>query len=223
MLAMSRIVQAHEREQLFTPAFLVSGAEREIAWAVTRRLPSKPLSVLGETLHLDSQLALVDNMFLYFDKMSMAASLEVRVPFMDHDVVSFCAALPDSRKVWRTRRKELLRRVSDGLVDDRIINKKKRGFFHSALDTWLRTHRETLFEPLLLDERARGRGLYREDAVRELIDSAGERGKKPSQRLFALLMLEKWMRFYVDSDGGGRRLARGEQLGLPERGPVGVA
>ena len=45
------------------------------------------------------RLALVDNMLLYFDKTSMAASLEVRVPFMDHDVVSFCMALPDSRRI----------------------------------------------------------------------------------------------------------------------------
>jgi asparagine synthase (glutamine-hydrolysing) len=72
-------------------------------------------------------MALVDNMFLYFDKMSMASSLEVRVPFVDHDVVAFCEQLPDSRKVWLLRRKELLRRASRGLVDDVVIDKKKAG------------------------------------------------------------------------------------------------
>ena len=71
-------------------------------------------------------------MLLYFDKMSMAESLEVRVPFMDHDVVSFCYALPDDRKVRLGNRKELLKRASRGLVDDEIIDKKKRGFFHWA-------------------------------------------------------------------------------------------
>jgi asparagine synthetase B (glutamine-hydrolysing) len=66
-------------------------------------LHGRRLSLLAETLHLDRRLALVDNMLLYFDKISMAASLEVRVPFMDHDVVSFCAALPDRRLVRGTR------------------------------------------------------------------------------------------------------------------------
>jgi hypothetical protein len=83
-------------------------------------------------------------MLLYFDKMSMAASLEVRVPFMDHDVVAFCSALPDARRVWLGRRKELLKRASRGLVDDAIIDKKKRGFFHAALGAWLRAHRDDL-------------------------------------------------------------------------------
>lgn len=205
MLAMSRIVQPHERAETFTPEFLDPGAERAIAAVVEQHLDSRPLSVLAETLHLDSRLALVDNMLLYFDKMSMAASLEVRVPFMDHDVVAFCTALPDERRVSRGRRKELLKRASRGLVDDRIIDKPKRGFFHSALGAWLRTHGDSLFAETLLDARARERGLYREDTVRALVDAAGQEGKKASQRLFCLLLLEKWQRLYVDADAPARR------------------
>ena len=98
----------------------------------------------------------MDNMLLYFDKISMAASLEVRVPFMDHDVVSFCSQLPDSRRVWRLRRKELLKRASRGLVEDAIIDKPKRGFFHSALGAWLEVHRDGLVPDTLLDEPCAG-------------------------------------------------------------------
>ncbi len=108
-------------------------------------------------------------MFLYFDKMSMATSLEVRVPFLDTELVSFCVALPDDRQVWLGRRKEMLRRASRGLVDPEIINKRKRGFFHSALGAWLRVHRDTLLSETLLDERALARGQYirrRQDAAR---------------------------------------------------------
>jgi asparagine synthase (glutamine-hydrolysing) len=164
-------------------------------------------SVLKETLYLDSRLALVDNMLLYFDKMSMAASLETRVPFLDHEVVELCAALPDSRLVRRAERKHILREVSRGLVDDAIIGKKKRGFFHSALNSWLRVHRDALFSDLLQDERTRARAQYSEGAVRELVATAGERGKTPGQTLFCLLLLEKWQRTFVDPDGPARRLS----------------
>ena len=71
-------------------------------------------------------------MFLYFDKMSMATSLEVRVPFADHDVVSFCYGLPDDRRMMRGRRKEILRQISRGILDDATIDKRKRGFFRAA-------------------------------------------------------------------------------------------
>jgi asparagine synthase (glutamine-hydrolysing) len=209
LLAMSRVVQAHEREELFTRDFLVPGAEEEIRRAVSQHLNGRRLSVLGETLHLDRRLALVDNMLLYFDKISMAASLEVRVPFMDHRVVSFCVALPDDRLIRGSRRKEILRQASRGLVDDAIIDKKKRGFFHSALGSWLRVHRESLFSELMLDERSRGRAHYRDGAVRELVAAAGEEGKKAGQRLFCLLLLEKWQRMFVDPDGRARRLSAG--------------
>ncbi|HKP89653.1 MAG TPA: asparagine synthase (glutamine-hydrolyzing) [Thermoleophilaceae bacterium] len=219
LLAMSRVVHPHERPQLFTDAFMQGDAESEIAAAIEQHAGSRRQSILGETLALDSRLALVDWMLLYFDKMSMAASLEVRVPFMDPEVVSFCSALPDSRRVWMTRRKELLKRASEGLVDRDIIRKKKRGFFRGALGTWLTIHRDTVFRDLLFDERTRARGLYRPEAVERLAAASGEQGIKASQRLFCLLMLEKWHRTFVDSDAPARRVARGEDLGLPARGP----
>jgi asparagine synthase (glutamine-hydrolysing) len=137
-------------------------------------------------------------MLLYFDKMSMAASLEVRVPFMDHELVEFCTALPDRAKVRRQRRKDILKEASRGLVEDAIIDKKKRGFFHSALGTWLRVQRESLVSDVLLDERTLDRGLFKPEVVRALVASGGEEGKKHSQRLFCLFLLEKWLRRFVD-------------------------
>jgi asparagine synthase (glutamine-hydrolysing) len=200
LLAMSRVVQPHERGLLLEPELLQDGAEEEIAAVVTRQLPPSRLSPLGETLHLDTRLALVDNMLLYFDKMSMAASLEVRVPFMDIDVVEFCWRLPDARRVWRGHRKELLKRASRGLVEDAIIDKPKRGFFHSALGAWLTVHRDALVRETLLDGRATERGQFRPGAVEALVTSAGHGDKKADQRLFCLLLLERWQRMFVDGE-----------------------
>ncbi len=116
LLAMSRVLQRSQRESLLEPMFRVTAAESEIRDAVARHVPPADLSVLTQTLYLDTRLALADQLFLYFDKMSMANSLEVRVPFTDHDLVSFCLSLPDRRRIWLLRRKELLRRATRGLL-----------------------------------------------------------------------------------------------------------
>ncbi len=195
MLAMSRVVQPRERLALFTPEFLTATD----VGAPVRDYDLSGRSALTQTLYLDGRLALVDNMLLYFDKMSMATSLEVRVPFLDHDVVSFCLALPDSRKVRRGNRKELLKRVSRGLVADEIVDRRKRGFFRSALGAWLQAQRGGLLEETLLDPRTAARGLYREDEVRRLLKVSGGGDIKADQRLFCLFLLERWMREWVDA------------------------
>lgn len=164
--------------------------------------------MLGETLYLDSRVLLVDNMLLYFDKASMAESLEVRVPFLDHDVVSFCCSLPDSRRVRLGNRKALLKMAARGLVEDAIIDRPKRGFFHSALGTWLEVQREDLLAETLRDRRSRERGLFRGEEVERLLGRAGGEGKKASQRLFCLFLLERWLRQWVDADAPGRRPSR---------------
>ena len=208
-LAMSRVLQSGERRQLLSPGFRSDSAEFDISDAVLSRLPAGRQGPLASTLVVDTRLALPDNMLLYFDKLSMASSLEVRVPFMDHDVVAFCAGLRDDRRVHRFRRKELLRRVSRGLVDDAIIDKPKRGFFHSALGAWLSAHRDGLVTETLLDGRAFDRGQYDPDAVRGLV--ASSEGKKANQVLLSLLMLERWQRLFVDGDAAFRN--EGQQLG----------
>ncbi len=207
LLAMSRVVQGSERSVLFGDAVLQTGGESAIVEAVAQHLDARAHSPLTEVLHLDANLALVDNMLLYFDKLSMAASLEVRVPFLDHDLVSFCYALPDNRRVRLTRRKELLKRASAGLVDARIINKKKRGFFRAGLGAWTKLHRSDLMAGVLLDSRAVQRELFQPDAVRSLLATAGEGGVGADQRLFSMFLLELWHRCYVDGDGAGRPAA----------------
>ncbi len=196
MLAMSRVVQPRERLALFTPEFLRG---TEVGEPVRRHGALPDRSTLTQTLYLDARLALVDKMLLYFDKMSMATSLEIRVPFMDHDVVSFCLALPDSRKIRFGNRKELLKRVSRGLIDDEIIDKRKRGFFRSALGTWLRAQNGGRLDETLLDPRTAERGLYRTAEVERLLRNAGEGGTRADERLFSLFLLERWMRDWVDS------------------------
>ena len=205
LLQMSRVVLEGQRRALLSPEFRNAEAEHELRQVVYDRVSGRPGSVLRETLFLDTKLALVDLMFLYFDKMSMATSLEVRVPFADHDVVSFCMSLPDDRRITRGRRKEILRRISRGLLDDATIDKKKRGFFRAASSTWLDTHRDGIVRDALLDERARGRGIFAPGAVEGLIAQSQGTGRA-GEPLLAVLLLELWHRQFIDADGAGRRL-----------------
>jgi asparagine synthase (glutamine-hydrolysing) len=198
LLAMSRVTQSGQRKALLTEGFRSAAGEQAVSAAITQyHLPSN-LSILEQTLELDRRLALVDQLFLYFDKMSMSASLEVRVPFMDDRLVSFSLALPDSRRVWRLRRKEILRRAARGLVEEHVLEKKKTGFFNAALEGWLRTHREGFVRDVLLDPRTVGRGQLEPRTLAAMIADAGESGRKNAQVIFAALMLELWQRLWVD-------------------------
>jgi asparagine synthase (glutamine-hydrolysing) len=206
-LQMSRVVLDSQRRRLLSPVFGNAEVDRELRQVIWSRASGHFGSVLSETLFLDTKLALVDLMFLYFDKMSMAASLEVRAPFADHDVVAFCMGLPDDRRILRGRRKEILRRVSRGLLDDATIDKKKRGFFRAASSTWLDTHRDGIVREALLDQRARDRGIFVPSAVDDLIAQPQGSGRA-GEPLLAVLLLELWHRQFVDADGPGRRLVR---------------
>jgi asparagine synthase (glutamine-hydrolysing) len=218
LLQMSRVVLEGQRRALLSPAFRSADADYEVRQVVRSRVSGRGGTLLGETLFLDTKLALVDLMFLYFDKMSMASSLEVRVPFADHDVVSFCMGLTDDRRIFRGRRKEILKRVSRGLLDDATIDKKKRGFFRAASSTWLSAHRDGIVTDTLLDERARERGIFAPGAVESAIAQPPGTGRG-GEPLLAIVLLELWHRCYIDADGPGRRLVTKARRQASKRDP----
>jgi len=211
LLAMSRVVTPGLRDSLGGPA-LVGGEPgallRESLGGSASISDSR--SRLSRTLLLDLRTALPDLMFLYFDKMSMAASLEVRVPFADHDLVSFCTALPDNRRIRRLRGKEILRRVSVGLVEDSIIERPKRGFFRAASASWL-DHNSSLVRDTLLDRRCAERGLLDPTTLRAWLARPAGRGRG-GEPLLTAFMLERWHRLFIDADGIGHQRARAARL-----------
>ena len=107
-------------------------ARREVVALAWTASPDDPLP--ATLLSSTRQLALVDDMLHYFDRASMAHSLEVRVPFLDHEFVEFCAAIPADLKVRAAaRRSTSCSEVARGLVPERIIDKPKVGFFRGAV------------------------------------------------------------------------------------------
>jgi asparagine synthase (glutamine-hydrolysing) len=166
--------------------------------AVREALAGIPDEPLAATLHLDAQLALPDMMLHYFDRASMAHSLEVRVPFLDHHVVEYCARIPADLKVRRLQTKHILKRAATGIVPDRIIHKRKLGFFRGSTQGWLQAQLRDNIPELLFGSDARcGEFLDRE--VVEQLGLAHRDGKDRSntQLLTGILMLEIWLRTYL--------------------------
>jgi asparagine synthase (glutamine-hydrolysing) len=153
---------------------------------------------LPAALYLDGQLGLVDDMLHYFDRTSMAHSLEVRVPFLDHHLVELCATIPPGYKVRRLDTKHVLKRAVRGLVPDRIIDKPKIGFFHSTVDAWLLAQTRGAVSDFLLGPSPRYAEMLDRRCVEQLVRRhvAGDNDAHP-RLLLAILMLEVWLSTYL--------------------------
>ena len=161
---------------------------------------------LSESMYLDSQLTLVDDMIHYFDRASMAHSLEVRVPFLDPDVVELCALIPNRLKVRGVTTKYLLKKVSNGLVPDSIIAKRKIGFFSGSARGWVSEQlRGQAGDYLLQGDLACGE-FVDADQVRRMTKRLEQGEAVDLNALFAILMLELWLSSVLP-----RALAQGTQ------------
>jgi asparagine synthase (glutamine-hydrolysing) len=161
--------------------------------AVAERLRGASGDPLALMTFLDGQFGLVDDMLHYFDRTSMACSLEVRVPFLDHRVVEYCARIPSSLKVKRLTTKHLLKRAARGLVPDRIIDKPKIGFFNAAVGAWFKGQADGAIPDYLLAPSPAYGELLDRGAVERLV--ADQRVGRPGadNALLAVLMLEVWL------------------------------
>ena len=167
--------------------------------AVAKYFDPRSDDALEAALQLDARLVLPDDMLHYFDRMSMAHSLEVRVPFLDHELVEMCAAIPDSYKVRRLTTKYLLKEAARGLVPDSIIDKPKVGFFNSAVVDWLKVSSAGVIAEYLLDRDAASAAFLDTASVEGLVkrQTDGPTSSRDAHALLAILMLEVWLSSYL--------------------------
>ena len=152
---------------------------------------------LDRSMYLDLKTYLVDDVLTKVDRMSMAVSLEVRVPLLDHRLLEFAATVPSSLKLKAGTSKYLLRRLLHRRVPSSILERGKRGFA-APIGEWLRGPLSDMASSLLLDSRFATRGLFRPKEVERLwTDHRTGRADHP-HRLWQLLMLELWFRECVD-------------------------
>jgi asparagine synthase (glutamine-hydrolysing) len=165
------------------------------------------LDHLSRILYVDTKAYLANDILVKVDRMSMANSLEVRAPLLDHRVLEFAATVPSALKYHATTSKYLLKRVVERRVPPSAVHRPKMGF-SIPLAHWLRTDLRDTAHDLLLSPRAAGRDYFVPATVRTLWDHHQRGVRDHAHHLWALMMLEMWHRVFVDA--------------LPAAGPAGA-
>jgi asparagine synthase (glutamine-hydrolysing) len=165
---------------------------------VTRQYLSKAAdySLLNKMLYVDTKTWLPDDLLVKADKMTMANSVELRVPLLDHKVLEFAAALPRDQKVRRWTMKYLAKKALRHRVPRAILSRRKAGF-PVPYRAWLRTSLVDWVSEILLDPQTLSRGYFRRDMVEKLI-KLNLNGADYSKELFSLVVLELWHRTFLD-------------------------
>jgi asparagine synthase (glutamine-hydrolysing) len=153
---------------------------------------------LSRMLFLDTCLWLPDDLLARGDKTSMAASIEARVPLLDHKLVEFAATLPSHLKVKGLSRKYLLKRVARSRLPAPVLRRRKQGF-PVPLSVWFRQDAHAFVHDVLSPAAVRRRGLFHPQYVQELV-ARNERGDADGGAwLWALINVELWFRLFIDA------------------------
>jgi asparagine synthase (glutamine-hydrolysing) len=174
-------------------------------------------TLIERLLDVDTQTYLPDQLLVKMDIASMAHSLEVRSPFLDHVFIEMAARLPLSAKVSRGDGKRLLKRAIRPWIPPRLLDRPKQGFTMPIAE-WLRNELRELPQAVLLDTHASRRGLFKRRALEQLITEHQRGIRDHSNKLWTLIQLELWFRTYVDTVPSGPITVDLSDLGKPRRG-----
>lgn len=151
---------------------------------------------LGGFQVLELRSSLPDELLMYADKLSMAHSLEVRVPFLDKEIVEYAEQLPASFKVRLGQRKWLHRQVCKKFLPPTILKRKKRGFAVNVVDNWFNNSLTGKLSSYLLDSQSMIFKLLKYTSVTKLLEEHRSQRKDNHKLLFSLIVFEEWLRTY---------------------------
>ncbi|HEY0003476.1 MAG TPA: asparagine synthase (glutamine-hydrolyzing) [Pyrinomonadaceae bacterium] len=155
----------------------------------------EPLDTL---LYLDSKTYLPGDILTKVDRMSMAVSLEARVPLLDHKLIEFVTRIPASLKMKGLETKHIFKQAVRGLVPAEILDRPKQGF-GLPIQKWIDQELRSYIREVLLDRRTLERGYFRQDYI-ELMFKERERGRRDhTGEIWTLFMLELWHRTFFDT------------------------
>jgi asparagine synthase (glutamine-hydrolysing) len=161
----------------------------------------------SQMMRFDLETYLPDDVLTKVDRMSMAHSIESRVPLLDNEVIDFANTLPSDLKIRNGRRKHVLKEVAAKLLPEGLVDRKKQGF-GVPLGVWFRGGLRELFADTLLSSSALQRGYFEPRFVRQIVDEHLSGRRDHTLRLWQLVVFERWHRQYVDGRAAtGRRRA----------------
>jgi asparagine synthase (glutamine-hydrolysing) len=185
------------KAEFYTPQML-AGVDSRRAGDICRGLFGKVSAehYLNQMLYVDTKTWLPDDLLVKADKMTMANSLELRVPLLDHKVLEFAASLPPEFKVKCLATKRILKKAYSDRIPAPIIKRKKVGF-PVPIAQWLRSDLKEFVRDNLLSARALNRGYFKKNAVVRLLDECFQ-GRPVTTEVFSLLALEIWHQKFLD-------------------------
>jgi asparagine synthase (glutamine-hydrolysing) len=199
-----------EQRELLTPEALerVSAAD---PWGDAQaRMEGQGGDWLTAVQQLDIDAYLPLDILTKVDRMSMAHSIEARVPLLDHVLMEFAATVPPGLRLRQGRSKHVFKEALRGVLPPSILDRPKQGFA-IPLGRWFRGRLSGFVRDLLLSQRSRERGVVRPAAVEALL-RRNEQGRDLSFQLWTLISFELWARQFLDARTGPRRRWDGAPL-----------
>lgn len=186
-------------ESLFQDGLLPSASGDTIldCWADMMDLMTST-DELGGMQFLEVRSTLPDELLMYADKLSMAHGLELRVPFVDKEIVEYVERLPANMKVRNGSRKWLHRRVCGAYLPQSVLKRPKRGFAVNVVDSWLRKAMDSKMSQTLLDSNSKIYQYLRPSVVGKLFDQHASGRQDNHKILFSLVVFEEWLRAHEE-------------------------
>ena len=193
------ILPGDQVDDLFPEGYLDSNPGDAIldCWAGLVDLMSET-DELGGLQFLELRSTLPDELLMYADKLSMAHGLELRVPYVDKDIVEYVERLPANLKVRNGSRKWLHRQVCRAYLPESILKRPKRGFAVNVVDSWFRGSIDNKMAETFLDSGSKINQYLRPAAVRELFEQHASGRQDNHKILFSLVVFEEWLRAHEE-------------------------
>jgi asparagine synthase (glutamine-hydrolysing) len=194
-----RWIRESELHALYTPEFRIGASVEAVDQPMLAFLEGLPAGTgaLTEMLALEQRFFLADHNLIYTDKMSMAAGVETRVPFLDLDLVDFVARIPERLKQRGSVGKWVLKKAMEPFLPADVIYRPKTGF-GAPLRRWMRGALRPLLADMLSTESLTRRGIFDAAAVHRLIER-NDRGEiDAAYTLLSLVSIEIWCRKFID-------------------------
>lgn len=196
-LGISNDVTTSIKERMYTKEMLTAIGGRVEVYFQSIFDSIESATPLQRMSYTDLKTWLPDDLLLKADKMTMAASMELRVPFLDHEVVEYCLGLPDSLRLKGNTGKFLLKRLMEGRLPKSTIYQKKKGF-PVPIEGWFRHELYKDISEILMDRKCLAREYFRPEYVENVLKAHKSGRENLSRRIMSLLTLELWHRHYID-------------------------
>jgi asparagine synthetase B (glutamine-hydrolysing) len=192
--AISSLSSPEFRRELLQPNIDIHAAKDGLLGRLQEKL--NPISSpLDQMQMMDLNMWLPDNMLSKKDRMTMAASIEARVPFLDHKLVEFGLSIPHHLRMHKLTGKWIIRQAMKDMMPSANVNRRKTGW-PIPLDHWFRQDMKTLVGDVLLGDTTKQRGIYHPQAVQKMLETHWAGKAQYGRQIFLLLCMEMWLRAY---------------------------